>query len=441
MVTSRSIEFDASRDVAVIRPSARLHGSVNLPPDKSIAHRSALFASLADGVSTIRNYPASADPQTTLECMRQLGIQIEPDGDVLRVEGRGIQGLSAADRPIDCGNSGTTMRLLCGILAAQPFDSTMIGDDSLSVRPMNRIALPLREMGSRITLTNGHPPIAIDGGRSLHGITYRLPMASAQVKSCILLAGLFASGRTTVIETETSRDHTERMLGLTTFEHDGERRVIVEGGHRIAARDWIVPRDFSAAAFFMVAGAAAKEGEIRMERVGLNPTRSALIDVLRAMGADIQISNEGEDGGEPVGDLVVRPSELAGISISGDLVPILMDEIPVLAVAGALADGHMEIRDARELRVKETDRIRATVDNLRRMGTEVEEFEDGMAIVGGASLRGAEVESFHDHRMAMAMAVAGLSAEGETTIVGAGCAAVSFPTFWEALGEIAGDRA
>ncbi len=437
MVASKRVDVDASRDVAVVRMARRLEGRVNLPPDKSIAHRSAMFAALADGDSTICNFPTSADPLSTLSCMRQLGIRIDSDGDVLRVEGRGLEGFSAPAGPIDCGNSGTTMRLLCGILAAQPFDSMLVGDDSLSQRPMDRIALPLREMGAHITLTNGHPPIVVEGGRSLRGLTYRLPMASAQVKSCVLLAGLYASGRTTVVETGTSRDHTERMLGLTAFEKEGERRIVVEQGHRIAARDWAVPRDFSAAAFFMVAGATAGEGEIRLEGVGLNPTRGALIDVLRAMGADIQVSNERDAGGEPVGDLLIRPSELTGITVSGNLVSILIDEIPVLAVAGALSGGRTEIRDARELRVKETDRIRATVDNLRLLGAEVEEFDDGLAVVGGHSLRGAEVRSFGDHRMAMAMAVAGVAVEGETVITGASCTAVSFPAFWEELSAVA----
>lgn len=437
MTTPALVHVDSERDAAVVRPTSHLEGTVDLPPDKSIAHRTAMFAALADGKSTIRNYPSSADPKSTLHCMRRLGVRIEEDGSVLHVEGRGLEGLSAADGVIDCGNSGTTMRLLCGVLAGQKFGSTLAGDESLNGRPMERIALPLREMGAHVTLTNGHAPITIDGGRRLHGITYRLPVASAQVKSCVLLAGLYASGRTTVIEEEPSRDHTERMLGLTVVESEGERRIVVESGRRIAARDWLVPRDFSAAAFFLVAGALAGRGEIRLERVGLNPTRSALIDVLRAMGADIETTNESDDGGEPVGDLVVRPSDLSGVRVTGGLIPILIDEIPVLAVAGALADGRMEIRDARELRVKETDRIRATVDNLRRLGAEVEEFDDGFAVTGGARLQGAEVESYGDHRMAMAMAVAGLSARGETVIRGASCASVSFPGFWRELGAVA----
>lgn len=433
------VEYIALRDAAVVGQANRLEGDVSLPADKSIAHRSALFAALADGTSTIRNYPSSADPQTTLSCLRRLGISIEhEDDDVLKVEGQGLEGLTSADGPIDCGNSGTTMRLLTGILAGQPFDSTVSGDASLNRRPMDRIALPLREMGARISLTNGHAPITVAGGRTLHGITYRLPMASAQVKSCILLAGLFASGTTTVVEVEMSRDHTERMLGLTTFDMEGERQIRVARGQRIQPREWIVPRDFSAAAFFMVAGSIIPNSHLRLESVGLNPTRSALLDVLRAMGADIRVFNEREDRGEPVGDLHIRSSELNGVSISGRLIPTLIDEIPVLAVAGAVASGRTEIRDAGELRVKETDRIRATVNNLRSMGASVEEFEDGFVVEGGAKLEGAEVESYDDHRMAMAMGIAGLVADGKTVISGASCADVSFPGFWDKLGAILG---
>lgn len=422
--------------MAVVGRAERLEGEVALPADKSIAHRSALFAALGDGLSTLHNYPNSADPQSTLACLRDLGIQIDHSGDVISVEGQGLEGLNRAGGPIDCGNSGTTMRLLAGILGGQVFDSVLIGDKSLSLRPMDRIALPLREMGAEIKLMNGHAPIEISGGRSLHGITYRLPVPSAQIKSCVLLAGLYASGTTTVIEEEVSRDHTERMLGLATIVSEGERRISMKEGFRIAAREWLVPRDFSAAAFFMVAGSIVPGADIRLDRVGLNPTRTALLDVLRAMGADIQVFNESEDGGEPVGDLFIRSSELNGLTLTGGIIPILIDEIPVLAVAGAAADGRMEIRDAKELRVKESDRIRATVDNLRKLGAKIEEFEDGFAIEGGTPLRGSEVDSFHDHRMAMAMAIAGLAAEGETVISGASNAAVSFPGFWDELAAL-----
>jgi len=409
---------------------------VSLPADKSIAHRSALFAALGDGTSTLRNFPDAADPQTTISCLRELGIQIETTGDLLTVYGRGLEGLASAGGQVDCGNSGTTIRLLAGVLSGQPFDSVLIGDESLSRRPMDRIALPLREMGAEIRLTNGHAPIEIFGSRALHGTTYKLPVPSAQVKSCVLLAGLYASGTTTIVERNISRDHTERMLGLNTITIDGKRHISVKQGLRIPAREWIIPRDFSAAAFFLVAASIIPGAHIRMEKVGLNPTRSALLDVLRAMGADIQVANESEEAGEPLGDVLVHSSELSGVTLSGEIIPIIMDEIPALAVAATAAVGRTEIRDASELRVKETDRIRATVDNLRRMGADVDEFDDGFAIAGGKDLVGAEVDSFGDHRMAMAMAVAGLIADKETVVAGASSASISFPGFWDELGHL-----
>lgn len=433
-----SVSYDRANDRAVVARCERVAGDVDLPPDKSIAHRSALFAAIGDGTSRVLNYPRSDDPQSTLACLRQLGVEIEADDDTLFVHGSGLEGLTEPSRPLDCGNSGTTMRLLAGMLAGRMFDSVLAGDESLSSRPMERIALPLREMGARIHLTAGHAPIRIEGGAGLHGITYRLPVPSAQVKSCILLAGLLAEGRTTVIEELPSRDHTERMLGLATLEKEGERHVLVEKGIRVPAATWTVPRDFSAAAFFMVAAAAAPRGEIRMKQVGLNPTRSALLTVLQAMGAQVYVSNETLEGGEPVGDILVRASNLHGVRVDGELIPVLIDEIPILAVAGVLAEGRTEIRDAGELRVKETDRIRAMVVNLRDLGAAVEEFDDGLAVEGPVALRGADVRSGHDHRVAMAMGVAGLFAEGETTIHHASCAAVSFPRFWETLASVAG---
>jgi 3-phosphoshikimate 1-carboxyvinyltransferase len=338
--------------------------------------------------------------------------------------------------PLDCGNSGTTMRLLAGILAGQKFASVLEGDPSLSGRPMERIARPLREMGAHVELTNGHAPIHITPAEHLRGIKYTLPMPSAQVKSCVLLAGLYANGATTVIETAPTRDHTERMLGLSALEMSGERHLTVKAGLRIPARHWIVPRDFSAAAFFIVAGAIASRGQLVLDKVGLNPTRSALLDVLRAMGCRLWVTNEGDHGGEPVGTVTVRPSELNGVVVQGDVIPILIDEVPILAVAAAAARGRTEIRDAMELRVKESDRIRAIVDNLRRLGAEVEEFDDGFAVEGGKTLQGTLVQAFDDHRIAMAMGVAALLAEGETVIQGASCAAVSFPGFWDELGSV-----
>jgi 3-phosphoshikimate 1-carboxyvinyltransferase len=368
-----------------------------------------------------------------LACLRQLGVEIREEHGVLHVAGKGLHGLQAPDAPLDCGNSGTTMRLLAGILAGQPFDSVLTGDASLCRRPMARISDPLREMGASIKLEDGHAPITITGGQTLKAIEYALPVPSAQVKSCVLLAGLFAEGETTVIETLPSRDHTERMLGLDMFQMGASRYLTVQQDRPIPARTWTVPRDFSAAAFFLVAGSNVPEGEVFLPGVGLNPSRSALLDVLRAMGADITTDFERTEGGEPLADLTVRPAPLHGVSIDGALIPNLIDEIPVLAVAAACAAGRTEIRDAAELRVKETDRIAAMAQNLRALGAEVETFEDGLAITGGATLTGATVEAFDDHRIAMAMGVAGFIAEGTTTITGAECASVSFPDFWKAL--------
>ena len=421
----------------IVRPTESMLGEVSLPADKSIAHRSALLSAISEGTSQIVNYPNSADPQSTLSCLAQLGIQyIEEDG-ILHVHGKGLLGLEPASEPIDCGNSGTTMRLLSGILAGQRFDSTLIGDSSLSKRPMARIATPLEAMGAKVQLTEGHAPIHIAGNQSLKGITYELPVPSAQVKSCVLLAGLYAEGETTVIETKPSRNHTERMLSLSAFEMGAQRHLTIQHGYRIPAKTWSVPKDFSAAAFFLVAGCIVPYAELRLPGVGVNESRSALLDVLQAMGARIEILNERTFAGEPIADLTVRSSPLHSVHIQGELIPILIDEIPVLAVAAAFAKGRTEIRDAGELRVKETDRIDAMVKNLRALGAEVEEFDDGLAITGGVPLKGTTVESYDDHRIAMAMGIAGLRVSGETEIVGAESASVSFPDFWAQLESLA----
>lgn len=416
-----------------IRPAASLKGTVALPGDKSVAHRTALFAALADGPSTIRNYPASADPQSTLGCLRQLGVTVTQAAGLVHVEGRGRGGWRPPAAPLDCGNSGTTMRLLAGVLAGQPFPSTLVGDASLSRRPMARIADPLREMGAQIELTDGHAPIRIHGNPALRGMTYRLPVPSAQVKSCVLLAGLFADGETVVIETVASRDHTERMLGLPVVGPAQQRHITATRDHRILPRQWVVPGDFSAAAFFLVAGSIVPGSELWVPGVGLNPSRTALLEVLREMGADLTVENARAEGGEPVGDLRVRAARLRSMTLDAAVVPNLIDEIPVLAVAATQAEGTTVLRHAEELRVKETDRIAAMVTNLRALGAEVEAFDDGLAVTGGVPLRGATVEAFDDHRIAMAMGVAGLVADGATTIRDADTASVSFPDFWTQL--------
>ncbi len=421
-------------DTQTILPADALVGTVEVPADKSIAHRSALFSAISDGSSRIVGFPSAADPQSTLACIRALGIRVEQVDDALVVHGQGLRGLKAPEAPLDCGNSGTTMRLLSGILAGQSFASTLIGDASLSVRPMGRIMNPLREMGAAIDGEDGHAPLTIQADSGLlTPISYRLPVASAQVKSCVLLAGLYAHGETSVIETKPSRDHTERMLGLSRVEMGDESIISVVGGQAPFARMWSIPSDFSAAAFLLVAASILDGSLIRMPRVGLNPSRTGLLDVLRAMGASIRIENERDVSGEPIGDLIVKSAPLSGIRVEGPIIPNLIDEIPILAVAGVFADGVTEIRGAAELRHKESDRIAAVVSGLRAMGANVEEFDDGMAITGGTGLKGAEIATHHDHRIAMAFAVAGLAATGSTLIHDASIANVSFPGFYDTI--------
>ena len=424
------------RDRRTVKRSHGLAGRVTLPGDKSVAHRCAMFAALGDGDSRIVHFPDAADPHATLGCVRALGVDVsEEDDGILTVHGKGLEGWREPADPLDCGNSGTTMRLMAGLLAGRDFATTMVGDESLQSRPMERIAGPLRQMGAQIGLTEGRAPMHLLPAR-LKGIEYTLPVASAQVKSAVLLAGLFAQGETTVIESARSRDHTERMLGLDVLELSGKRYISSGRDRRIAARTWAVPADFSAAAFFLVAASIVPGSLLKLNGVGMNETRTGLLDVLRAMGADITVTSERTLGGEAVADLAVRSAPLYGVSVGGSIVPNLIDEIPVLAVAGACAEGQTVIRDASELRVKETDRIAATAEGLRLMGVEVEEKPDGMVIDGPAKLRGATVQACHDHRIAMAMAIAGLVAEGETVIEGASAAAVSFPEFWSQLAAV-----
>lgn len=420
-------------DRYIVRPSKGLSGRVRVPGDKSVAHRCALFASIAEGESRIVHFPEAADPRTTLACVQALGTEVRADDDgILIVQGRGLRGWSEPAADLDCGNSGTTMRLLAGLLAGQPFPTRLVGDASLQSRPMKRIADPLAEMGALVSMTAGKAPLSITGA-PLKAMTYRLPVASAQVKSAVLLAGLYADGDTTVVESKPSRDHTERMLGLDVLEMGGERHVSVSGGHEIAARTWAVPGDFSAASFFLVAATIVPNSLLKLNGVGMNPSRTGLVGVLRAMGADIKVTNERVLGGEPIADLTVRSAPLQAVTVGGAIVPNLIDEIPILAVAAAAAEGKTVIRDAAELRVKETDRIDAMTAGLKAMGVHITEQPDGMTIRGPGKLRGATVEARHDHRIAMALAVAGLVAEGTTTIEGASVASISFPRFWEEL--------
>ena len=418
-----------------ISKSSGIAGAPNLPGDKSIAHRAAILAAIGHGESVLANYPSSADPQSTLATLRQLGVEMSTEDDGIHVFGKGIEGFRKPADEIYCGNSGTTMRLLAGVLAGCPFDSVLTGDPSLSKRPMGRIADPLSEMGARISLTDGKPPIRISGTK-LKPISYTLPVASAQVKSCILLAGLSIEDETTVIENTPSRDHTERMLGLDSVSI-GEGRAISSSSEFVPTGDtWVIPKDFSAAAFFLVAGLIVPESKLVLEGVGINPSRTGLLSVLQAMGAELTIVSERSFSGEPIADIGVESSSLHGIQVEGDLVPNLIDELPILAVAATQAEGKTVVRGAKELRYKECDRIEAIVTNLLALGADIIEYEDGFEINGPTPLKGSPVDSFDDHRIAMSLAVAGLVAKGQTTVAGGDCASVSFPDFWDQLDRL-----
>ncbi len=423
-----------------IRGGARgPQGSMTVPGDKSISHRAIILGALAEGVTEVSGCLRSEDCQRTLGAFQALGVEAEGwEGDMLRIYGKGLRGLREAADTLNCGNSGTTIRLLAGVLAGQPFLSLLTGDASLRRRPMDRIIQPLTQMGAEIwgRARDTLPPLAIRGG-SLHGVTYRCPVPSAQVKSAILLAGLFAEGPTTVIEPTASRDHTERML--TTCGQrvvQSEQEVTLSPAGILQATPISVPGDFSSAAFFIVAGLILPDSDLTIEGVGVNPTRTGLLDVLQAMGAKVQVFPVDEEAGEPRAHLRVRASRLQGVSIGGDLVPRLIDEIPVLAVAAACAEGKTVIRDAAELRVKESDRIRTIAAELSRMGVHTEELPDGLIIHGGRRFQGARCESHGDHRVAMALTVAGLQAEGQTIVRDTACIRTSFPGFAGTLGHL-----
>ncbi len=429
-----------------IQPARNLQGMINLPGDKSISHRAALFSAMANGVTRIENFATSADCASTLACLQQLGVEISRENSTVFVKGVGKTGFKGAEVPLDCGNSGTTMRLLSGILAGQRFDSVLIGDESLSMRPMKRVIEPLSQMNARIEATENHAPLKVFGKNPLRAISFEPKVASAQVKSCVILAGLNSDGKTFVLEKTPTRDHTERMLrwfGVDVEETEAEngKLISVAGDANLTARDLLVPSDVSSAAFFLVAAACLKGSEIVLQGVGLNPTRNAVVEVLRSFGAEIEVFSEREIGKEPIGDLRIRRtadlrSKRSSNILRGQIIANLIDEIPILAVFGTQIEGGIEIREASELRVKESDRIRSVVENLRKMNVRVEEFEDGFR-VEKSRLKGARVESFGDHRIAMAFAVAALFADGETEIEDAECAAVSFPAFFEILQSVA----
>ncbi|MEO7649455.1 MAG: 3-phosphoshikimate 1-carboxyvinyltransferase [Bryobacteraceae bacterium] len=418
----------------LISPAKRISGFIRLPGDKSISHRYAMLAAIAEGETRIRNYSTGADCHSTLGAVRDLGIAVEQrDGETI-IQGKGLDGLREPAAQLDAGNSGSTIRMLSGILAAQPFTSRIGGDSSLSRRPMDRIMQPLSAMGAEISASEGRfPPLTITG-RTLRPIEYTLPVPSAQVKTCVLFGGLFAEGMTTVHEPVRSRDHSELALREFGAEITVNRRTItIEGRPTLTGRRLSVPSDLSSAAFFLVAALLLPDSELVIEGVGLNPTRSALLDFLVSCGAKIQVLNLEESGGEMVGDIRVVSSNVLGGVIEKETTAALIDEIPVLAVLGAASKNGLVVRDAGELRIKETDRIATVAENFGRMGVEVEVFADGMRIPGGQKFRAATFDSFGDHRIAMALSVAALRADGDCTIENSEAASVSFPEFYPSL--------
>ena len=417
--------------IATVRGRRSLEGSVKVPGDKSISHRALILGSIATGDSTVRGLSTGADVQSTASCLRALGVEVE---DAV-VHGVGMRGLRAADGPLDCGNSGTTMRLLAGLLAAQDFGSELVGDESLTRRPMDRVVKPLREMGARADW----PPLRVGGGVRLHGIEYATPVPSAQVKSAVLLAGLYAEGETAVVEPVPTRDHTEVMLGAMGAKLTIEgRRVAIECAERLSPLHMRVPGDFSAAAFWMVAGGLVRGSDVRLLGVGVNPTRAAFADLLASIGVRIERANARFEGGEPVADLRVLPApERRPVNVDGDLAAQMIDELPVLAVAATQAEGTSVIAGAAELRVKESDRLYAMEEGLRAMGADITASEDGWVINGPRDLEGARVNSWGDHRVAMALAVAALLADATTEIEGAECVDISYPDFFDHLDQLA----
>ena len=416
-----------------------LKGTVSVPGDKSISHRSIMLGSICEGITEVHHFLQGADCLSSIACFRQMGISIENNGDIVRIHGKGLFGLKKPFDVLDTGNSGTTTRLMSGILAGQNFDCIVNGDASIQSRPMKRIITPLTLMGASIESLRGNDcaPLQITG-KKLRGIDYTSPVSSAQVKSAILLAGLYAEGETKVTEPILSRNHTELMLkgcggNVTSIGTTSSLRPV----NRLEAQKFIIPGDISSAAFFMAAGLIVPGSEICIENVGINPTRDGMIRVCQAMGGNISLENVREICGEPVADIVVRHSSLHGTIIEGDIIPTLIDELPVIAVMAAFADGQTVIRDAAELKVKESDRIAVMTENLSAMGVDITATDDGMIINGGKTPHGAAIQSHLDHRIAMSFAVAALASDGETEIIGSDCVNISYPTFYNDLFKLA----
>ena len=418
-----------------LHKAAHIRGEITVPGDKSISHRSVMFGSIAKGTTEIHNFLEGADCLSTIGCFRRMGIEIENKNGTVIVHGKGMHGLTAPSGTLDCGNSGTTMRLISGILAPQNFDVTLTGDESIQKRPMKRIIEPLSMMGADIKSIRGNDcaPLKICG-MPLAGIHYTSKVASAQVKSAILLAGLYADGLTTVTEPQVSRNHTELMLKFFGAELESkETSVTIWPATELFGNRIDVPGDISSSVYFVAAGLILPNSEVLIKNVGINPTRAGLIKVCEAMGADLTLLNENHGNAEPTADLLVRTSSLKACTIEGDIIPTLIDELPTIAMMACFAEGTTVIRDAAELKVKESNRIAIMVENLRAMGADVEETEDGMIIHGGKPLHGAVIDSHKDHRIAMTFAVAALAAEGETEIHDADCVNISYPAFYEEL--------
>ena len=413
----------------VIQKMKKAVGQIKVPGDKSISHRAVMLGSLANGVTEISGFLKGADCLSTIDCFRKMGIDIDINGENVTVHGNGLRGLKKPDEMLYTGNSGTTTRLLCGILAGQNFDTSITGDASIQKRPMGRVVQPLSMMGAKIE--NEYCPLYITGTK-LHGIDYKMPVASAQVKTAIILAGLYADGETVIHEIEKSRDHTELMLSamgadLTVDNLD----ITVKPTNDLTAVNVDVPGDISSAAFFLVLGAIMPNSQITVTNVGINPTRTGIINVLKDMGADITLENVHTSAGETVADITVRSSSLKGTTVGGDIIPRLIDELPIIAVAAVFADGQTVIKDAQELKVKETNRIRAVVDEFNKCGIDITETDDGMIINGGKSIHGADFKTYGDHRMAMSLTVLAQLADGESTLDDSDCACVSYPTFFD----------
>ena len=404
-------------------------GEITVPGDKSISHRAVMLGALADGTTHISGFLKGADCLSTIDCFRKMGIDIEVDGNNVTVHGKGLHGLKKPSETLYTGNSGTTTRLLCGILSGQPFDTSITGDASICKRPMGRVTKPLSLMGADIE--NEYCPLHIHG-KSLKGIEYNMTVASAQVKTALILAALYAEGDTIIHEIEKSRDHTEVMLSAMGADIEVDGLTIKVGKtEKLAPQDIVVPGDISSAAFFMVLGAVMPDSEITIKNVGINPTRTGIIDVFEDMGADMELVNKRSAAGEPVADIIIRSSKLKGTTIGGSVIPRLIDELPVIAVASVFAEGKTVIKDAEELKVKETNRIRAVVDEFKKCGIDITETDDGMIINGGKPIHGADFKTYGDHRMAMSLAILAQLADGDSTLDDSKCVDVSYPTFFE----------